>query len=54
MLLALLLPQMSKARGGAQFPGFGFLLLGNFTGLEKMAFSFFFAIDPFDSAQDRL
>gem|GEM_PF-3676412 len=35
---ALLLPQMCKAHGGAQFPGLGFLAPGNLNRLEETYF----------------
>jgi hypothetical protein len=40
VLLALTLPQAGEADGGAQFKGFGLLLLSNFYGLEKVRFGF--------------
>lgn len=38
---ALLLPQASKTRGGAEFPGFSALLMSNDEGLLKTRFRFF-------------
>jgi hypothetical protein len=37
--LALLLPQVGQAHGGAQFPGFGLLAAGNIQSLQKAGFS---------------